>query len=707
MERRPGAEEGPDEEPGDSGLPGASGAPQPPDGGTRDARLAGFARGGEWDSAAPSAALAVVLQDVSGIAWRCPGAEHDELFGVLRQWAALESWAAAGKLGLLRSLMREEDLPLPGGDHHGDLPDGWTQSLTHEVSAALAMSPRSAESLMWQAWDLQATLPGIGGLLADGTLTAAKAKAVAEALGALSDQDKARAEAMILPKLAGKTYLQAERLAVQAAITVDPDSAARRREDAERRKSHVSLKREPSGAASLAGYDLPTDETLAAYAHVCARAQEYKDSRVFPDVRMDQFRAQAYLDILNGIPADARIAAGQPDSGLGARTDDDPDDPDDDQDHGPGAGPDGNDPDDGPSGPACPRSPAPPAEPSSPPPARSPAPPTTPPAPPTTSPAPPAESPGSSATPPAFAAALPRPADLVMPLATLLGLAWRPGEGHGLGPLDPELCRALAVTAAASPHSTLCVTVTSAEGYAIGHGCARPDGRRAPRSGTGTSPAADTSSGAGATSDMPRGSLTALPARMNLTITASLLAQMASGGPGPAETGSPPARASGQWSFHRVSDAGPPDNHGRRRSGDTPPDGRAPEEGYGTWELTLPDGTVRIVRFEPVPTADCDHRHEAHAYQPGDLLRHLVQVRDGECTFPTCSRHARESDFEHAVPYHRGGRTCGCNAGARSRQCHRVKQSPGWNVTQPRPGWHRWTTPSGRVYVQEPKRYLV
>jgi len=50
--------------------------------------------------------------------------------------------------------------------------------------------------------------------------------------------------------------------------------------------------------------------------------------------------------------------------------------------------------------------------------------------------------------------------------------------------------------------------------------------------------------------------------------------------------------------------------------------------------------------------------------------------------------------------------TCACNAGARSRACHRVKQSLGWKVTQPKPGWHQWQTPAGRIYVQEPKRYL-
>jgi hypothetical protein len=126
-----------------------------------------------------------------------------------------------------------------------------------------------------------------------------------------------------------------------------------------------------------------------------------------------------------------------------------------------------------------------------------------------------------------------------------------------------------------------------------------------------------------------------------------------------------------------------------------------------TWTLTVPSGLQFTVHLEPVPTYDCDHRNESHAYKPNATLRHLVQIRDCNCTFPTCNRHARESDFEHAVPYDQGGRTCGCNAGARSRKCHRIKQSPGWNVTQPKPGWHQWTTPRGRTYTQGPHHYPV
>jgi hypothetical protein len=218
------------------------------------------------------------------------------------------------------------------------------------------------------------------------------------------------------------------------------------------------------------------------------------------------------------------------------------------------------------------------------------------------------------------------------------------------------------------------VTVTDADGVAIGHGCAKPTIK--PKRGT-----AGRKEQAEQAANPPPGTpvALALPARANLTITAARLAELAAAGPPGISAGS------GSWSLTRT-DTGPPGGH-------------------GTWTLGLPDGRQLTVNLEPVPTLACDHRHESHAYQPNDTLRHLVQVRDYECTFPPCSRHARESDFEHAVPYDKGGRTCGCNAGARSRACHQVKQSPGWNVTQPRPGWHQWQTPAGRVYVQGPKRY--
>ena len=140
----------------------------------------------------------------------------------------------------------------------------------------------------------------------------------------------------------------------------------------------------------------------------------------------------------------------------------------------------------------------------------------------------------------------------------------------------------------------------------------------------------------------------------------------------------------------------------------TPRDDPGPPGGFGSWLLTLPGRTTEyLLDLHPVPTGECGHQHESPRHDPGRLLRHLVTVRDGTCGFPTCSRPAKESDFEHARPYDKGGRTCGCNCYSCSRSCHQLKQSDGWNVTEAKPGYHQWTTPSGRTYTQEPWRYAA
>jgi hypothetical protein len=672
-------------------APPASGGPVPgPARSGPDPRLAGFAYDDARDAPKPSGPMALLVDELSGPGRRCPGAGGDELVGLLRGWAALESWAAGGKLGMVREIMRCEGPPSPGADH-GDLPETWSRSLRYELSGALACSTQSAESVASLAWQLGARLPRIGARLDDGTLTSPKAKAITETFELLTDPDAAAAEALIADQLAGKTYTQVLRLAEQAALTVDPGVAERRREHAQKSCARVSFFREQAGTAGLSGRDLPPDEALAAMAAVNARAEQYKESGAFGDTPMDVLRAHAYLDLINGVPAAERIAIAErqddaarawaaADASAGREAGPAPDDahpgPDDQAD--PGDCPctecdgscqphDDGDPDDsgqevdddgdldgGQADDDEPDDDIPPDDCGA-----------------GGGPGPGPLGPGGSGggggrgprpgVPPAGRDRERRPADLIVPLATLLGLAERPGEIHGFGLLDPALARELAAAAAASPRTEICVTATSPEGYATGHGCARP--ARTPRQ-------------AG-----PPASPVALPARLNLTIPAAALPSLS--------RPSGPASHTGPWSFTPRTPRGRPGT----------------SDDFGTWTLTLPGGRELTVRLDPVPVFECDHRYETHHYQPSDRLRHLVQIRDGTCTFPPCNRHARESDFEHAQPYDQGGRTCTCNAGARSRACHQVKQSPGWNVTQPTPGWHQWTTPAGRVYTQEPKRY--
>jgi hypothetical protein len=64
---------------------------------------------------------------------------------------------------------------------------------------------------------------------------------------------------------------------------------------------------------------------------------------------------------------------------------------------------------------------------------------------------------------------------LTVPLSDLTGLAERPGQMSGIGPIDPWLARDLAAAAARNPRTSWCVTATGQHGHAAFHGCARPE----------------------------------------------------------------------------------------------------------------------------------------------------------------------------------------------------------------------------------------
>ena len=609
---------------------------------------AGFEHGGPWATAAPSAALTAALEGAAGPDDLYPGAETDALVGIARQWAAVESWAAAGKLAALRAMTREDSDGSPLLRRRPGLPDGWDDSLTYEVSGALAMGPVSAGNLASLAWTLGTRLAGTGRLLAKGTLTLPKARLIAATFEPLDEGEAARAEALILDELAGKTYFQVERLAWRAALAVAPDIAERRRQAAER-QARVTVFREESGTVGLSGRDLTAAEALAGHANVVARARQYQASGAFPGESTSRLQARAYTDLLNQVSAQDRIAfarntdakppgdpgpddaasndgGGDPSGGKGGPAPSGKDGSDDVNSGIAGHGPD--EPGEAvPNGPGSPGSPDGPGVPSSP------------------------------------------LTEVTVPLATLQGRAARSGDNRLLGPLDPALARDLAAAAARSPDSRWEITIVDEHGYATGHGIARPV-RSAPHQ---SQPPPQPPPGPAAS---------ALPARVNITITEAFLHQLETQAAKPRpgvqlRPGAPP----GAWAF----------NPGKP----------------GTWVLTLPGGRHLAIRLDVVPTYDCDHRYAVSSYLPGDRLRRLIQIRDHECTWPPCSRTARDSDFEHAIPYDKGGVTDACNAGARSSRCHRVKQMPGWTVTQPRPGWHVWATPTGRTYVQEPWRYTA
>ncbi len=180
-----------------------------------------------------------------------------------------------------------------------------------------------------------------------------------------------------------------------------------------------------------------------------------------------------------------------------------------------------------------------------------------------------------------------------------------------MGPIDPDLARDLARAAARNPATTWCVTVTDQDGHAIGHGCARPQPkghREKPTAPDGHDP--------------PRGTGT---------------------------------RDSPGFAFTAT------DGYGLPETTDQP----GPSGGYGIWRLSTgtPGQRDLIVRLDPIPAGDCDHRYEAKGHDPGVKLRHLSQIRHATCTGPGCRRPSTQADLEHNTPYDQGGRSCLCNGG--------------------------------------------
>jgi Domain of unknown function (DUF222) len=553
---------------------------------------AGFGSGRELDAAPGGAVLALFAEEAAGDDDCYRGASEDELVGVICAWDRAEAYMAARKHAAVAEFIRRRPADGSAAEGPGRMPAEWEEFLPVELAAALGDSRSGAENVLDLAQDLAARLPGTAAAFRSGIVSRAKAAMIARVTGALDPGESAAAETLVLGR-AGRLTPGGLRAAIgRAVMKVAPDKARKRREQAAR-LARVERWAEDSGNAALAGRELPAAQVFAADQRVTWWARQLKQAGLDGD--MDQLRARAYLDILLGL--DSR--PGQPGPSAG----------DQDGRRGGGPGPAGQRPDGGPR-PGWPL---------------------------------------AGPAPPGFAGKV----NLTVPLATALGLADRPGEIPGIGPIDPGLARDLVRAAARSPRTTWCVTVTDRDGHAIGHGCARPGP-------------------AGAAADRTKRAKPGTP-----------------GGPDP-PPGGPAGPGTPGFAFTTADPHGPPG-------------------GYGTWKLTTGEPGQRdlIVALGPIAVGECDHRYQARGHDPGVMLRHLTQIRHATCTGPGCRRPAVQCDFEHNTPYEAGGRTCECNGGPKCRRDHRLKQHPRWKAEQPSPGIIIWTTPAGRRYATEPTRYPI
>ena len=195
----------------------------------------------------------------------------------------LRSMHAAGRASAAESLNDELD-PFSGDEVAAGL--GWSRS----------MSGRWLEL----AEDLQRRLPGVLAVMDQGPLDEGKARAISEWTRDLCPAHAEEVCAQVLGCAPGLPLVALIERIQEVAIALDPGWAARREA---RARSHARVvgSANPSGTASVSGYDLPLDEAGAALSRVEAIAAEVRRRGV--RIPIARLRATVYLRLLDGFSA--------------------------------------------------------------------------------------------------------------------------------------------------------------------------------------------------------------------------------------------------------------------------------------------------------------------------------------------------------------------------------------------------------------------
>ncbi len=119
-------------------------------------------------------------------------------------------------------------------------------------------------------------------------------------------------------------------------------------------------------------------------------------------------------------------------------------------------------------------------------------------------------------------------------------------------------------------------------------------------------------------------------------------------------------------------------------------------------------GTAGTITIRPVIDLNQDRR--TRSYQPTDVIREHLALRDRTCVFPHCTRPAhpvRQSctgdyshDADHIIPYDSGGETSTDNLACLCRLHHLLKTHTGWRYEMIGPGEYLWVSPSGQKFLR-------
>ena len=216
---------------------------------------------------------------------------------MVRAWRRLESWCTAGTLAAIAELARRRPAERTAPAAPGRFPPQLSEFISDEVAAALTLSGRTASAYLDLALDLALRLPATARALHEGVIDYPRARLIADLTRVLSDEDARAVEARILAAAGDQTTAQLRAAVSRAVIAVDPEAAARRRQEAQK-DPRVRRWQEDAGTAALGGFGLPPAEVLEADQRITERALALRDAGL--PGSLEELRARAYLDTLLG-----------------------------------------------------------------------------------------------------------------------------------------------------------------------------------------------------------------------------------------------------------------------------------------------------------------------------------------------------------------------------------------------------------------------
>ena len=172
--------------------------------------------------------------------------------------------------------------------------NGWDEFASLEIAPALHLTNLGANSELGVAAQLH-RLPEVHALLARGDLDWRRTRAVLDAVDHLDDEAARAVVADVAEQLTSLTTGQIRSLIRRRCITLDPDDAVRRLDEAVTNR-RVDVYPTGEGTASMVLSDLPPERAAAAMAHIEDLARKLpKDDRT-----VEQRRVDVALDLLTG-----------------------------------------------------------------------------------------------------------------------------------------------------------------------------------------------------------------------------------------------------------------------------------------------------------------------------------------------------------------------------------------------------------------------